>query len=170
MGLLEKLADLLRPVYPRSKILVIFDPFSTSWYGIPLGTFGYCWLKKTYLNLMRFELPRKMDVRSLQGLTLPCQPEFLVLVVWAVMMWSHFWYFLVWLPERVLEFCWDPPQYLEWAKNPWGQQYLVHHFASCIEHDISNWGYCAFPHERNCGKFIIKNHMNLRWDMNSFWV
>ena len=42
MGLLANLADLLRPVDPRSTILVIFDPFSPSQDGIPLGLLGDC--------------------------------------------------------------------------------------------------------------------------------
>ena len=28
--------------------------------------------------------------------------------------------------------------------------------------------FCAFPNECNCGKFIIKHHIKLRWYMTSF--
>ena len=38
--LLSNLANLLRPVYSRSKFLGIFDPFSPSQDDIPLGTLG----------------------------------------------------------------------------------------------------------------------------------
>ena len=42
LGLLVNLADLLRPVDTRSIVLGIFDSFSPSRYGIPLGTLDDC--------------------------------------------------------------------------------------------------------------------------------
>ena len=32
------------------------------------------------------------------------------------------------------------------------------------------WGYCSFPHEWKCGKFIIKHRVKLRWDMTSCYI
>ena len=42
LGLLSNLENLLRPVYDRSIILGIFDPFSPSRDGIPLGALDIC--------------------------------------------------------------------------------------------------------------------------------
>ena len=79
-----------------------------------------------------------MGVWLLQRLTLPCWPDFLVLVVWTATMWSYFYYFLVRLSAREFDFCWYLPQNLQWNKYPWGQYSLVHYFMSCVVQDISN--------------------------------
>ena len=57
MDLLANLEDLLWPVNARSIILGIFDPFSTSRYGILLGVLNYCWSKQTLLKFEFFVAP-----------------------------------------------------------------------------------------------------------------
>ena len=57
LSLLANLEDLLRPVDSRSIILGIFDPFSTSRYGILLGVLNYCWSKQTLLKFEFFVAP-----------------------------------------------------------------------------------------------------------------
>ena len=73
LGLLSNIADLLRPVDSGLTILGIFYPF------IP-GDIASHWERwvvvernQLLVNLMCFELPIKLDIRS---------PEFIVLVVW----------------------------------------------------------------------------------------
>ena len=126
-----------------------FNPCSTSQDGIPLVTLGDCWEKRFLVNLICFELPQKLDVRLIQILTLRCWPYFLVLVVRYAMMWSYFYYFILRLSARELEFWWDIHQDVEWNKYTWGQYFMVHHFVSSVAQDMTNLGYCAFPHEWN---------------------
>ena len=126
--------------------------------------------KKIHLHLICFKLLRKLDVWSLQRLTLPFWMDFIVLVVRAATMWSYFCYSLVWLSSSELEFLWDIPQNMEWTKYLWGKYSLVRHLVSSVAQDISNLGYFSFPHEWSCGIFITKHHIILRWDMTSCWV
>ena len=53
--LLSNLANLLRPVYSRSKFLGIFDPFSPSLDGIPLGELDDCWVKRSVFKFDIFK-------------------------------------------------------------------------------------------------------------------
>ena len=72
LGLFFNLADILIPVYARSIILGMFDPFfpreiSSNWVH---------WMiverNELDLNLICFELPQKLETRSLQRHTLRC--------------------------------------------------------------------------------------------------
>ena len=123
-----------------------------------------------FVNFMCFKLPRKLDVRSLQRLTLPFWPNIIVLVVRTTTMWSYFYYFVVQLLSRELEYdgifldIWSEPSIPDvnniWCATLW----------AALNKICPIWGYCAFPHKWNYGNFIIKHHMKFRWDITSFWV
>ena len=126
--------------------------------------------KKIYLNIMCFELPRNLEIKSLQRQALPFWMDFIVRVVHNEIMWACCNYSLGRRSACDLVFHWDITQDTEWTKCTWGKYYTVHHSVICVANYLSNLGYCAFPHEWNCGKFFINHHMKLRWYINSCWI
>ena len=57
LGLLANLADLLRPVDSRSIVLDLFDTFSPSLGGIPLGVLDDCWANGSFDKFYFFRTP-----------------------------------------------------------------------------------------------------------------
>ena len=149
LGLLSNLAYIMIPVDARSIILGIFYPFHPSLYGIILGTFDDCWVKQTFwriwcvLNFLgNWVFDRFRDWRSLSDQTFWCDS-------WN-MSWSFYGIFInIWSEPSILEV-----NILLWT-TLWDALHKI----------FPIWGYFAFPHEWNFGKFIIKHHMKLRWDV-----
>ena len=113
LDLLANLKDLLRPVGTRSIILGIFIPFilqymASHWLSCMISDQNIL-----YLNFMCFELPRKMDIWSIQRQVLPWWPVFLVGVVRTATARSCYYYYLVRRLVHGLGFSWDLPQDLE---------------------------------------------------------
>ena len=84
--LLAKLVDLLIKVYTIPIILGILIPFTPRNMAPHWERWWIVKKNKLYLNLMYFELPRKLDVLSLQRQMLPCWPDLLVHAVRTAMM------------------------------------------------------------------------------------
>ena len=167
-------SDLLRPVDARFIIIGIFDPFyplSPSQYFIPLGAFYYCWEEQTLLKFGVFQTPLRScmfvqfrSIRSLSGRTFFYvqfrlqQCECFIIICWSES-WLVTWGFSVILPKICIKPS-IPEVNILWCKTLW----------SVLHKICPIWGYCAFPHEWNCEKFIIKHHTKLMWDMKSCWV
>ena len=170
MGLLSNLAEILRPVDSRYIILGIFDHFYPYQDGIPMGTLGYCWAKITLLKFDVFQttsetgrlITSKTDVTSLTGLYCTCCTGYDNVIIFMLFSGATLG---TWVGVPMVF-----SSLFGVKKYPWVQYSLVQNFGSCVAQDMSNLGYYAFPHEWNCGKFIIKHHIKLRWDITSFWV
>ena len=122
------------------------------------------------LHIICFKLPWKLDVGSLQRLTLPRWTDFHVLVVRTATMRSNFCIFwcdcwhVSWIFYGVFLDIWSEPSILEvnilWCTTLW----------AALPKVCTIWEYCAFPHEWNSGNFIIKHHVKLRWYVTSCLV
>ena len=122
------------------------------------------------LNLMCFKLPQNLDIsrfrerHSLAGRTFLYvwfgmrQHESFIIIVWreaCLLAWDFSWVFLkIWIESSLLEVD------ILLCTSLWAALHKI----------FPIWGYCAFPHEWNCGKIIIKHHMKLRWNMASCWI
>ena len=138
---------IIRPCrYPETSLYQIyrlrnFWSFFPSWDGIPLGMLGDCWEKLTFGKSDVFQNPLETghpinsvtDAPLMTGLSCNC-----CTVLYGVIIF--FYYFLVKLLARELEFRWDIPQYLKWTKYPWGWYSLVHQFLRCVAQYLSNLG------------------------------
>ena len=125
---------------------------------------------KLSLILMYFKLPLRLGVFLTQRQALPLCPELHVCTVRNAMMWAYCCYSMDKRLDFVLEFLWDLTQYLELNKYTWGQYSPVHQSVSWVAQDLSNLGVLCLSSWMELWKLIIKNHIELWWDMTSFWV
>ena len=171
LGLLFKLAYLLIPVDAISTILGIFDPFSHSLHGIPLVKLDDCWAKQNLFKSDMFLTPSEAGslitwetgVPSMDGIFCLCGTYYngvdLLLLFSGVTIGTWVGVFMV--------------SYSIYGVNQVSLRSIWSGVPLCELHFkrfFQFGGYFAFPHECNCGKFIIKHHMILQWDMNICWV
>ena len=139
--------------------------------GIPLGTLDDCWAKQTFRRFDMFRTPSKNGhLKTLR--------DWLSLADWNLLyllyrlQWCDNISIIFWCNSRqvsesfsgVFLKIWSEPSILE------VNILLCTTFWADLQNICPSWGYCAFLHEWNCEKFIIKNHTKLRWDVTGFWV
>ena len=132
-----------------------------------------CWMiferNELLVNLMCFKIPQELDVRTIQRQALPLWQEYRVHAVSTATTWECYYYYLGWLLACDLGFygillnIWSESSVLEvnilWCTALW----------AVLGNICPIWGYCAFPHEWNFGKFIIKQwHWGETWTVAGF--
>ena len=171
LALLPKLTDILRPVDARSTILGIYYPFPPFVRWHPTGRIGWLLSDNNFIliwcvlkSLGSWILHHFRDRRSLTGRTFlyvwyglkQCDP--VVGILWRGSQLINWWFSVVYLK------IWSEPSILDlnilYCNDLWAALHKI----------CPNLGFCAFPHEWKCGKFIIKQHIKLRWYRTSFWV
>ena len=117
---------------------------------------------------MYWKLPWRMEFYVMQRRKLPHWPDLHVSTGWTettwaccCILWSNTW-IVSWSFTGILLKIWSEPSILEvniiWCTSLW---YALHKICTI-------WGYFTLIYKWNCGKLIIKQHMELSWDTTSF--